>query len=331
MLEKWTPAAYEVENPLQSLPAPFPVIVGEAIDVARFCETHWQPQVDGKGKEVVPGLVSAVRPGLFEPGIGQDILELQEAAQAANTAYLMTSQRGASAPMERALFVLGELRAVLTFLMDDDEEDIDDERLGNLAATYDSAASQDAIASALDDYAGFAEYHRESVAGLGGFEAGVIDEARTLAKDLRERSAQHLAGLPPGENKRALELRNRLAALLYDRMNQVRSVARFVFRRHPDLGAESDQRLSAAPPHCRQPRSPRIRNNRPSGHEPLRLGRNAEFLRRARFEREPRRRRVSPISGSQLGRSASAHVAPQRSLDTASVAAAEQVEVHQQR
>jgi hypothetical protein len=129
-------------------------------------------------------------------------LELQEAAQATNTAYLMTSQRGASAPMERALFVLGELRA----------------------------------------------------------------------KDLRERSAQHLAGLPPGENKRALELRNRLAALLYDRMNQVRSVARFVFRRHPDLGAESDQRLSAAPPHCRQPRSPRIRNDRPSGHEPSIFG-----------------------------------------------------------
>jgi len=235
MLKKWTPAAYEIADPLQNLPAPFPVLVGEAIDVARFCEAHWEPQVDGKGKEVVPGLVSAVRPGLFEPGIGQDILELQEAAQAANTAYLMTSQRGTAAPMDRARFVLGELRAVLTFLMDDDEDDIDDERLANLAATYDSAASQDAIASALDDYAGFAEYHRDAIDGLGGFEAALIEEARTLARQLRERSAQLLVGLPPGENKRTLELRNRLATLLYDRMSRVRSVARFVFRQHPEL------------------------------------------------------------------------------------------------
>src|SRR5690606_4236161 len=167
MLEKWSTAANAVETPMQRLAAPFPVITDDAIDIARFCETHWEPQVDGKGREVVPGLASAVRPGLFEPSIGQEILELQEATQAANTAYLMTSQRGTAAPMERALFVLGELRAVLTFLTDDDEDDIDDERLGNLAAMYDSAASQDAVASALDDYAGVADYHREAVDGLG--------------------------------------------------------------------------------------------------------------------------------------------------------------------
>jgi hypothetical protein len=110
-----------------------------------------------------------------------------------------------------------------------------DARLATLTATHEDALSQDAIAVALDDYAGFAELHREAVSGLGGFDAGLIDEARSLSVKLRERSAQKLIGLPPGEQRAALELRNRLAVLLNDRMTKVRTVARFVFREKPDL------------------------------------------------------------------------------------------------
>ena len=64
--------------------------------------------------------------------------------------------------------------------------------------------SHDALAAALDDYAGFAE-------------------ARTLAERLRNQSAC-MAQEPPSEQQRALELRNRLVTMLYDRMQRVRSV-----------------------------------------------------------------------------------------------------------
>ena len=86
---------------------------------------------------------------------------------------------------------------------------------------------------------------------LGGFDAALIEEARALAKKLRERSAQKLVGVPPGEQRAALELRNRVATLLHDRMNRVRAAARFVFRHDPDLvrrvtSAYQRQRRNAA-------------------------------------------------------------------------------------
>jgi len=68
------------------------------------------------------------------------------------------------------------------------------------------------------------------VAGLGGFDNALIDEASALAKRLREQSAGKLVGEPASAQKAALELRNRIATLLCARMTQVRSAARFVFR-----------------------------------------------------------------------------------------------------
>jgi hypothetical protein len=114
-------------------------------------------------------------------------------------------------------------------------EDIEDERLVRLNAQWEDAASQDAIASALDDYAAFAEMHEDGVNGLGGFNIAMIAEARNLAKQLRERSARKLVGVPTGEPVAALDLRNRIATLLMSRMSQIRSIARFVFRHHPQL------------------------------------------------------------------------------------------------
>lgn len=55
----------------------------------------------------------------------------------------------------------------------------------------------------------------------------------SLAAELRDRSAQKVAGAPLDEQQRALELRNRLAAMLYERMQRVRAAARYVFRHDP--------------------------------------------------------------------------------------------------
>jgi hypothetical protein len=235
MLEKWIPVANALVQPLERLPAPLHVLVGEAVQVAWFCEHYWKAEVDAKGTVIRAGLTSVERPGIFEEGIAKELLELQEALQSANTEYLMTTQPGPDASMDRARFVLGELRAVLTYMAEDGVENVDDQRLSNLNTQYQDALSQDAVASALDDYAGFAEMHRSGIAGLGGFDAALIDEAHALAKKLRERSAEKVVGIPPAEARRALELRNRVGTLLQERITKVRDAARFVFRNDPAL------------------------------------------------------------------------------------------------
>ena len=234
MLEKWTPEALKV-SPMDSLPTPEGVLVGEAVDVSKFCDKYWQAKRDSSGAVVLPGLELAARPGLFEPAIGSEIFELQEAVHAAHAAYLLTVQAAAEAPMERAQFVLRELRSGLGFLFDDNVIDDDDARLERLAAAYDQAFSQDDVAAALDAYATFAALNRAKLTGLGGFDVAVIDEAPQLAKNLRERSGDRLVTTPGGEERAALDLRNRLVTLLWDRMSRVRAAARYVFRHQPEL------------------------------------------------------------------------------------------------
>jgi hypothetical protein len=137
--------------------------------------------------------------------------------------------------MERAQFVLAELRSGLGFLFDDGIIDDNDARLERLAAAYDEAFSQDDVAAALDAYAVLGEQNRDKLAGLGGFDASVIEEAPQLAKQLRDRSADKLIATPGSDERAALEIRNRLITLLWDRMSRVRAVARYVFRHQPEL------------------------------------------------------------------------------------------------
>jgi hypothetical protein len=76
-----------------------------------------------------------------------------------------------------------------------------------------------------------------------------------LSVKLRERSAQKLLGLPPGEQRAALDVRNRLAVPLNDRMTKVRTVARFVFRDQPELA----RKVTSAYERHRRPASRRGR------------------------------------------------------------------------
>lgn len=101
------------------------------------------------------------------------------------------------------------------------------------AGRRDQLLTLDTLAAALDDYAGFAELHRSRMDGLGGFDVALIDEARERARELRERSAQRIVGEPSAQRE-ALDLRNRMATLLYERMQTVRAAARFVFRHNPE-------------------------------------------------------------------------------------------------
>ena len=73
--------------------------------------------------------------------------------------------------------------------------------------------------------------------GLGGFDAALIDEANTIATKLRERPAVPV--MEPEKVRAARVLRNRVVTLLRDKMILVRSAAKFVFRKSPEIARES--------------------------------------------------------------------------------------------
>lgn len=234
MLIKWTPAALALEEPMERLTLPLHVLTGEAVDVARFVEAYGTTKRDERGNIVQPGLDLVAREGGFSLGLGQEILEIQEATQAAQTQVSLSVAAPSEPPMARAEFILREIVTTAEFAFDDGVLDVEDARLDALATRHESPTSQDALAAALDDYAGFAAMHRGKLDGLGGFDVALIDEASVRARELRERSAQRLVGEPSAQRE-AIDLRNRLATLLYERMQTVRSAARFVFRNEPDV------------------------------------------------------------------------------------------------
>jgi hypothetical protein len=230
-----TGAAWALAETVEKLPVPFHVLAGEALDVARFCQRYWEPAHDHTGQVIRPGLESAKRDGTFNANIATELLELREVLQAAQTRYRLLVSPPEAAPFERAQFVLSELRATLQWYFDDNVTDERDAQLQRLIESHHAASSHDAIAAALFDFTALAEIHRDAIAGLGGFDAALLDEAPHLALALRERSAGPASMEPHLAEQQALELRNRLGTLLYQRMQQIRQAARFVFRGHTAL------------------------------------------------------------------------------------------------
>lgn len=231
-IERWQEEAMKVksdESP--SLSLPFHVVLGEAIDVAKFFERY----LDEDKANALPSLRSVMNgKNRISTSTGEEILSLQRAIQEAQTRYLMVASPRSKAP-DRGRFLLDELDASLEFLFDDGVEDENDDRLRRVRAAHPDTTAVDALASALDDYAGIAEHHREDLHGLGGFDASMIEEAREIAKGLRESPDTRGAS---EEAKRAIALRNNLIGLLNERIGAVRSAARYVFRGHPAIVRE---------------------------------------------------------------------------------------------
>jgi hypothetical protein len=211
--DRWEAAAWALPASVDKLPVPFHVLAGEALDVTRFCQRNWEPVLDRSGQVTRPGLKSAVGNGTFADNIVKELLELHDVLQAAQTSYQLLVSGPTGAPVERAQFLLGELRSVLEWFFDDGREDVADAQLDRLIETHDGAFSQDAVAAALFDFAELANRHRDAIAGLGGFDAELIDDATKVAMELRERSAGPAADEPLPAESQALELRNRLGSL----------------------------------------------------------------------------------------------------------------------
>jgi hypothetical protein len=234
-LEKWLPTASALALVRSSFNPPVRVILGEAVDIARFTQAYWDPVKDAAGGILRPGLSQAG--AKLTPTVGVEILELQEALQTAQTDYLLTVAPTQQDVRARAEFVLAEITSALEWWLDDGVDDDRDRQLASLKAEYaDGSTSTDTIAAELADYAALARQEAAGLSGLGGFDLALIDEAEGLAKQLRARPT---TAAPPENTRRALDVRNRIATLLVERMYIVRSAARFVFRNHPEIARES--------------------------------------------------------------------------------------------
>jgi hypothetical protein len=233
-ISKWQPQANALSVVRTNFDVPMRVFLGEAVDAARFVQAYWEPVKDQTGKVLRPGL--SLAGAKLSPQIGAEILELEEGLQTAQTDYLLTVAPAQPDVRARAEYILGELTAALEWLLDDGVEDDRDKQLAALKAEYaDHSTSTDSLAAELSDYAALARQESKGLEGLGGIELSLIDEAEQLAKQLRSRPSTPA----PAENtRRALDLRNRLATLLYERIATVRAAARFVFRNHPEIARE---------------------------------------------------------------------------------------------
>jgi len=236
-LDRWREPAMALESADINFTVPWHVLMGEAVDVARFHADYWAAVRDADGKVTRRGLELAVCQRTEQPGLGPangtEILSLQEAAQQAQTAYL-TLGHPDKPSVERAGLLLKELAAGLEWLFDDGVDDEWDERLAKLDEKHaEDPASNDALASALDDYAGLAKLVEADLEELPEFNVAWIAEAVELAKSLRERPTGGRTLTP--EQQTAIDLRNRVCLLLTRRMNVVRAAARYVFRHDPEI------------------------------------------------------------------------------------------------
>lgn len=246
----WRAAAATLADAEVGLSLPFAVLMGEAVDVARFARTRWSTLLDAKtGAVIRPGLASAVRADLkvepFAPvpvlhaGTAQEILVLQVLAQEAQTRALLsvTATNGAAHPRFEAERLLSDLRGAAESYLDDGVETDEDAQLRAMDKAHGrSPSSDDALAAALGDYAALVETLRPGIDGYADFDADWVARARELAAALR---ASPASSTPTARADRALlDERDRLGTLLLRRMRLVRAKARFVFRNHPEVVRE---------------------------------------------------------------------------------------------
>lgn len=245
--EGWRATGATLADDELGLGVPLAVLLGEAIDVARFVRARWEAVLDPKTRAVVvPGLSSAVRKSLavapfaarpvLHAGTAHELVVLHALVQEEQTRALLSasSSGGAAHPRIEGASLVSDLRDAAESFLDDGVETDEDARLRAVNDAHaDEPGSDDELASALMDYAALAESLRPEIDGYADFSPAWIDRARELAAALRASPAS-----PAPPSGRGLAERDGLAALLLRRIRLVRAKARFVFREHPAIVRE---------------------------------------------------------------------------------------------
>jgi hypothetical protein len=227
--EKWVAVAASIEATDNPLKIPYDVALAEATGVAAYVDRYWE------ASGTRPGL-SATRKRMAH-AVADEIRALVRAIQQAQTDLLLLVDPVVTKHGERAREVIGELEAILAFLLDDGVEEPADQQLAALRDFHSQDGQRSStLAQTLKDYATFAyKLRKRLVEADAGFEIKLIDEARSLADQLLAEPAPKDLG---DETEQARVLRNRLLVLLMDRVGLVRRTAAYVFRKDPAVVRE---------------------------------------------------------------------------------------------
>ena len=226
----WAAEAAALSSAQYKQRAPLHVVLDEAVGVARFASRYAQTRtIDGV---TTFGLDSALTLPVVTK-LADEIGALVAAVGEANTRYLATLRpRRSGLVRARAHAVRDDLIAALVWQRRGDDHARAE--LDQLRARHaDDDHSDDALSLQLEDLAALAAPNRAALHGLGGFDAQAIDEALHLARTLRAIPGK--SRVVSDESKALLDERNRLLQLLELRVAQIRTAARFVFRRQPEI------------------------------------------------------------------------------------------------
>lgn len=234
-LEQWKPVALALSTADYTLRQPVFVMIGEAHDLAALAVRYWKTRYSPEQTIMEPGLELAGAK-LGENFVDQ-LRSLAEALQQAHSAHLLTAGLTERKElMAQGDFVVSELKAVLEWTFDDGVEDENDLRLARVQAEHEKdPETPDALAGELRDYGALAAEHRSELEGLGGFQTSLIEKATQLAEQLLALPTEPRKDPKRLQSQEALDLRNRLGTMLYQRMSLLRAASRFVFRHHPQI------------------------------------------------------------------------------------------------
>lgn len=225
--DRWQTKAKEVGVP-KPIKVPLHILLGECVEVSNFAKELWQAGDGHLGLESAGSRITR--------SIADDILSLRRAIQEAQTNYLLAidPKKSNADLIERANYVMDEITATLEWLLDDDKEEPADQNLAVINRDHqDDSDSADNLAQALHDYATLAKNLQDRMAGLGGFDVKLIGEAFELAEKL---GAVTVGGSVRSKEAIAAKLlRDQMSSLLQEKVNLVRSAARFVFRGKPKI------------------------------------------------------------------------------------------------
>lgn len=172
---------------------------------------------------------------MIEPSIAEDIRELNVAMTHTHSQFRAVMAANREAPVDRAEFLLSEIRQCLEFLFDDGVDDERDAEYARLSESHTDTSSHDALALSLEGFAYYANRFRERLAPLPEFDVAMLDEALTVVESLRAQSAIKLTNAARDRQRQLLSQRNRFVTLLQDKISIARRAARFVFRNHPEV------------------------------------------------------------------------------------------------
>lgn len=235
----WAELARALPDGKRASRVPFPVLLDEAVDLARFFRTYYPTVRSDDGAVIRHGLDSVAGPARkLTATSGDELLSLRVALQEAQSRYLLSLRPRDTAHVTRARELLRELRTVLRYSLDGQLKDERDAQVKSVSSDPSNRhRSEWALAQSLHMHAEVAALYRSELSGLGGFDAGLIDEAFDLVKRLVSYDPE--PPRPEASSDDALRLKNKMITLLSDRMAAIRGAARFVFRGSPAIVREA--------------------------------------------------------------------------------------------